>query len=116
MPGANKSTPLLAVTLVFAALFTVIAVGFGMPDGICCHRWYHINVNKTTVYLPDDLKQALTRIAAASGRSEADLIREAITTMARAWERPRPRGGLFASGDPSLAEHAEEALAGFGDR
>jgi hypothetical protein len=73
-------------------------------------------VNKTTVYLPDDLKQALTRLASASGRSEADVIREAIAALARASERPRPRGGLFASGDPSLAEHAEEALAGFGER
>ena len=35
-------------------------------------------MNKTTVYLPDDLKQALHRTAAASGRSEAELIREGV--------------------------------------
>jgi hypothetical protein len=73
-------------------------------------------VNKTTVYLPDELKHSLQRMAAESGRSEADLIREAIATKVRASDRPRPTGRLFASGDPSLAENAENALAGFGDR
>lgn len=73
-------------------------------------------MTKTTVYLPEDLKHALTRMAAASGRSEADLIREAIGSLARAAEQPVPRGALFASGDATLAEHAEEALAGFGER
>jgi hypothetical protein len=73
-------------------------------------------MNKTTVYLPDDLKQALTRMASVSGRSEAELIREAIATLARTAERPRPRGGLFRSGDPLFAERDEEALAGFGTR
>jgi len=34
----------------------------------------------------------------------------------RTSDHTRPRGGLFASGDPSLAEHAEGALSGFGDR
>ena len=71
---------------------------------------------KTTVYLPQELKQSLQRMAGESGRSEADLIREAITNLARAASKPRPRGRLFASGDPSLSEQVEEALAGFGDR
>ncbi|MGH2365101.1 MAG: CopG family transcriptional regulator [Chloroflexota bacterium] len=73
-------------------------------------------MNKTTVYLPEDLKQSLQRMAAVSGRSEAELIREAIATQVRALGQPRPRGQLFKSGDPSLAEHADAALAGFGDR
>lgn len=73
-------------------------------------------VVKTTVYLPDDLKEALDRLAAASGRSEADLIREAIGALARTAPRPRPRGALFAGDGPSLAERDEEALPGFGDR
>jgi len=71
-------------------------------------------VHKTTLYLPDELKRSLRRLADASGRSEADLIREAIATKVEAAETPRPRGGLFASGDPSLSEHVDEALAGFG--
>ncbi len=73
-------------------------------------------MNKTTVYLPEGLKRSLRRMAAASGRSEADLIREAIATQVQAYARPRPQGQLFESGDPSLAENVEEALAGFGER
>jgi hypothetical protein len=73
-------------------------------------------VNKTTVYLPDDLKLSLPRMATASGRSEADLIRDAITALTRTDTRPLPRGHLFASGDPFLAEHAKEMLSGFGYR
>ena len=71
---------------------------------------------KTAVYLPDDLKEALTRKAAATGPSEADLIREALAALVNTAERPRPRGGLWASGDRSLASHADDALAGFGKR
>jgi plasmid stability protein len=73
-------------------------------------------MNKTTVYLPDELKRSLRRMAATSGRSEAELIREAVASLTSAAPRPRPRGRLFASGDSSLAEHVDEALAGFGDR
>ena len=73
-------------------------------------------MNKTTVYLPEELKRSLRRLAVMSGRSEADLIREAIAARVQADARPRPRGQLFESGDSSLAENAEEALAGFGDR
>jgi Arc/MetJ-type ribon-helix-helix transcriptional regulator len=73
-------------------------------------------MDKTTVYLPEELKRSLRRLAVASGRSEADLIREAIAARVQADARPRPQGQLFESGDPSLAENSEEALAGFGDR
>ena len=71
---------------------------------------------KTTVYLPDDLKDAVARIAQGSGRSEAEVIRDAIASLVRSSDRPRPNGGLFASGDPSLSEQTEEALSGFGER
>lgn len=73
-------------------------------------------MNKTTVYLPADLKQAVTQLAAASGRSEADVIREAIAALVRTSQRPRPNGALFASGDASLSVSVENALVGFGDR
>ena len=71
---------------------------------------------KTTVYLPDDLKHAVSRLAAESGRSEAKVIRDAIAALVDRSGRPRPRGGLFVSGDPSLSSQAEAALTGFGDR
>jgi plasmid stability protein len=73
-------------------------------------------MTKTTIYLPDDLKQAIARIASASGRSEAEVIRDALRTMVRGAGRPRPRGALFTSGDPFLSERVDEALAGFGQR
>lgn len=66
------------------------------------------------MYLPDDLKAALKRVAKHRGVSEATVIREAIGA-AVADDRPRPRGGLFAGSTP-IAEQADELLAGFGER
>lgn len=71
-------------------------------------------MTKTTVYLPDDLKRELGRLAVASGRSEAELIRQAIADLVAGAERPRPRGGLFSGDDGSLSTQAESALTGFG--
>jgi len=65
---------------------------------------------KTTVYLPDDLKRALEIEAAASGRSEAEIIREAIAARVGS---ARPAVG-FLDGEP-MAEHVDELLAGFGE-
>ncbi len=73
-------------------------------------------MQKTTVYLPDDLKRDLERVAAARGCSEAELIREAVRTLARESVAPRPRLPLFKSGKPGLAERVDQALAGFGER
>jgi hypothetical protein len=73
-------------------------------------------VTKTTVYLPDDLKVAIARIAVSSGRSEADVIREALRDLVQRSGAPRPNGALFSSGDPSLSDQVEEALSGFGER
>lgn len=71
-------------------------------------------MKKTTVYLPDDLKAALER-AAARGRSEAALIREAVRKLTQDAERPKPRLPLFSGGDPTLAERVdEEPKKGFG--
>jgi hypothetical protein len=69
-------------------------------------------VQKTTVYLPDELKAAVTREARRRGIAEAELIRAAITA---AVSRPRPKSGIFASAEP-LGDRADELLAGFGDR
>ncbi len=73
-------------------------------------------MEKTTVYLPDDLKRALRRAARATGRSEADLIREGIGLVAGSHRIAEPRLPLFASGIPDLAERADELLEGFGER
>ena len=78
------------------------------------HRWYHTKVTtKTTLYLPDDLRALVKRLAAAQGVSEAEVIREAIRRLGEQ-SRPRSRLPLFSSGDPSLAERVDELLDGFG--
>lgn len=72
-------------------------------------------MKKTTVYLPDELKAALER-AGARGRSEAELVREAVRELTQRLEPPRPRLPLFSSGDPTLAERVDEELGeGFGE-
>jgi hypothetical protein len=73
-------------------------------------------MQKTTVYLPDDLKAALERVAASTRRSEAELIREGVRKVTEEYASPEPILPLFSSGDPLLAEHVDEALAGFGER
>ena len=73
-------------------------------------------MEKTTVYLPDDLKRALRRAARARGRSEAELIREGIGLVTGAHRIAEPRLPLFESGQPDLAERVDEALRGFGER
>lgn len=73
-------------------------------------------MRKTTVYLPDHLKGRLERVAADSGRSEADLIREGVELVSGQAGGTEPRLPLFESGKPDLAERAEEHLAGFGER
>jgi hypothetical protein len=72
-------------------------------------------MNKTTVYLPAPLKEALTAAAQRRGVSEAELIREGIA-MAVTRDEPRtPRLPLFESGSPDLADHFDELLKGFGE-
>ena len=72
-------------------------------------------MQKTTVYIPEDVKRALGQVAAARGVSEAELIREALRTLTSKTTPPRPRLPLFKSGKPRLAERVDEALSGFGE-
>jgi hypothetical protein len=71
-------------------------------------------VEKTTVYLPPALKEAVKRVATARGVSEARVIRDSIQA-AVGDHRPDPRPALFSSDEP-FADRVDEALAGFGDR
>ncbi len=72
-------------------------------------------MKKTTVYLPEDLDAALKRASARQGRSEAEIIREAMRSFLESMPPPRPRLPLFRSGDPTLAERVDEELRGFGE-
>ena len=48
------------------------------------HRANLPEVHKTTVYLPDELKRSLARLAAETSDSEASLIREAVADLVAA--------------------------------
>ena len=71
-------------------------------------------MQKTTVYIPSDVKLALGKVATARGLSEAEVIRQALRAATAAIVPPRPHMPLFKSGKPRLAEQVDEALAGFG--
>lgn len=66
---------------------------------------------KTTVYLPADLKELITREARRRGVAEAEVIR---TTLAEGLRRPKPRAGIITG--PPIADRVDELLEGFGER
>lgn len=72
-------------------------------------------MQKTTVYLPRDVKKALGRAATSRGLSEAAFIRDALRAATARAAAPRPRLPLFKSGKPGLAESVDDALSGFGE-
>jgi predicted transcriptional regulator len=70
---------------------------------------------KTTLYLSPELKANIERVARAERRSEAEVIREALDQGLALRSRPRPRFGLFDSGDPEWAAAADSDMDGFGE-
>ena len=76
---------------------------------------YGMTMTRTTVYLPLEAKRRLSAAAHRQHRSEADLIRDAISRLlAEEPESPRPNPPSFDL-DPSIADHVDEHLsAGFG--
>lgn len=71
---------------------------------------------KTSVYLPDDLKDRLAQAAIASGESEAHIIRSALEQwLASLLPRPTAHWGTIPFDDPDLPYRVDELLAeGFG--
>jgi hypothetical protein len=74
---------------------------------------------KTTVYLPEELKERLAQAAQVSGESEAQIIRSAIEVWL-AGLLPRRHSSLLGTiefGDPDLPYKVDEYLAqGFGEQ
>lgn len=67
-------------------------------------------MEKTTLYLPAELQRRLSDAARRSGRSQADLIREALTIFLGELGKPQPRS-IGILDDPELrGEHAEAWL------
>lgn len=73
------------------------------------------SMHKTTIYLDDELYRRVRRLSASTGRTQADIIREAVRAyQVEPLRRPRSIG-LGASGEGDLSERAEELLAGMGE-
>ncbi len=70
---------------------------------------------KTTLYLSEELKAHIERVARTERRSEADVIREVLAEGLARRARPKPRGAIFDSGDPGWAAAADHDLDGFGE-
>jgi len=73
---------------------------------------------RTTIYLPDDLKQDLAARARAEGRTESEIIRESLAATLRGLGRTAKdlQFGLFDSGRSDTSARVDEVLAetGFG--
>jgi len=67
-----------------------------------------VRMDKTTLYLPDELKRALRDAARRLGRAQAELIREALTEYLRDHTRPRPQS-IGAAADGRVAARDSEA-------
>ena len=67
-------------------------------------------MTKTTVYLDTDTVLALRQMAETQGRSQAELIRDALETYTKATKRPLPRGLGRYDGEIDGAESAKDFL------
>ncbi|HTS50393.1 MAG TPA: CopG family transcriptional regulator [Bryobacteraceae bacterium] len=66
---------------------------------------------KTTVYLDTDVALSLRRMAESEGRSQAELIRDALEKYTSTRKRPKLPGlGEFRSGHTDTSERAREIL------
>jgi Ribbon-helix-helix protein, copG family len=70
-------------------------------------------MEKTTVYLPADLKAGIKRLAKLRNVSEAEVIRDSIRTAVKA-ERPKPTPGILRDAEP-ISHRVDELLKGFGE-
>lgn len=70
-----------------------------------------MSVVRTTVYLDPETALAIRQLAAVRGRSQAELIREAITRYTKRTARPPAKGiGKYRSGEPDVAQRAKDIL------
>jgi Ribbon-helix-helix protein, copG family len=73
-------------------------------------------MHRTTIYLDEHTRERLQRLAAASGQTQASVIREAIAVyLSTRSGRRTPRSvAMGASTGGDLSERAEDPLEGFG--
>ncbi|MHB8718176.1 MAG: ribbon-helix-helix domain-containing protein [Candidatus Dormibacteria bacterium] len=75
-------------------------------------------MRKSSIYIDEDVDLALTRMAAAEGRSKADLIRDSLRATVAPALRIKPRAAGVFAGPADLAARADDHLteAGFGEQ
>jgi len=66
-----------------------------------------MSMDKTTLYLPYELRRALKDAARRSGRAQADLVREALEIYLSNQARPLPRS-IGAAADGRVAARDSE--------
>jgi hypothetical protein len=69
-----------------------------------------IRMKKTTIYFPEELTIEIKTRAKQERRTEADLIREAVSTYLAENKRPLPRIFGMASGGTVSGEESEDWL------
>jgi plasmid stability protein len=100
--GRNPVAPRLCRRTRIASRTRKVPLG-GRDRRWLWHNRYHYGVERTTIMLPDALRERLRVLAAERGVSMATLVREALEeTVANA--RPKPRSiGIGASGSSDTA-------------
>lgn len=98
-----------------AALGTLRILAIPPMDGHTgCHRAAGTiyGMQKTTVYLPEELDLRLKAEAEATGVSKAELIRRGLAALLEASDRPKRSGPLpvFDSGRPRTADELDDEL------
>ncbi|MDR0848786.1 MAG: ribbon-helix-helix domain-containing protein [Propionibacteriaceae bacterium] len=71
-------------------------------------------MTKTTIYLEDDLKAAVSLAALDARVSEAEAIRAALRAMYMNEDIPAPQGGVFEGGQV-IEWNNDDYLRGFGE-
>jgi hypothetical protein len=71
-------------------------------------------MKKTTIYVPDELKERIEATSREKRMSEADVIREAVSEYVLKPAKPRVPLTGRGLGDPTIAERVDELLDGFG--
>lgn len=75
-------------------------------------------MKKTSLYLGDELDEALARRAADEGMSKAELIRRTLAGAMNSPKRVKPKAvGIIRTGGRPIADNLDEYLhdTGFGD-
>jgi predicted transcriptional regulator len=70
-----------------------------------CHIWHVVSsdsVEKTTLYLPNDVQRRLRELSRQQRRSQAELIREAVAQYLAGQEQPWPKSIGAAESDGAV--------------